>query len=108
MLHKVTDKNYDEIIGGSNVALLNFTSAWCSTCKRLEGIIEELSRETNGRVLMAKVDISESPAVTQQFHVMGIPTVVFLRNGKPVHHVTFTGTVSKEKISQLIARYLLV
>ena len=57
---------------------------------------------------MAKVDISESPAVTQQFDVMGIPTVVFLRNGKPVHHVTFTGTVSKEKISQLIARYLLV
>ena len=106
MLHKVTDKNYDEIIGGSSVALLDFTSAWCSTCKHLEGIIEELSREKNGRVLMAKVDISESPAVTQNFGVMGIPTVVFLRNGKPVHHVTFTGAVSKEKISQMITQHL--
>ena len=106
MLHKVTDKNYDEIIGGSSVALLDFTSAWCSTCKHLEGIIEELSREKNDRVLMAKVDISESPAVTQNFGVMGVPTVVFLLNGKPVHHVTFTGAVSKEKISQMITQHL--
>ena len=106
MLHKVTDKNYDEIIGGSSVTLLDFTSAWCSTCKHLEGIIEELSREKNDRVLMAKVDISESPAVTQNFGVMGVPTVVFLLNGKPVHHVTFTGAVSKEKISQMITQHL--
>ena len=106
MLHRVTDKNYDEIIGGASVALLDFVSAWCSTCKQLEGIIEELSRENNGRVLMAKVDISESPAVTQQFGVMGIPTVVFLRKGKPVHQVTFTGVVSKEKISQMIEQHL--
>ena len=106
MLHKVTDKNYDEIIGGSSVALLDFTSAWCSTCKHLEGIIEELSREKNDRVLMAKVDISESPAVTQNFGVMGVPTVVFLLNGKPVHQVTFTGAVSKEKISQMITQHL--
>ena len=106
MLHKVTDKNYDDIIGGSKVAVLDFTSAWCSTCKHLEGIFAELSRENDGRVLMATIDVSESPTLTQTFDVMGIPTVVFLRNGKPVHHVTFTGTVSKEKISQLITRYL--
>jgi thioredoxin len=106
VLHRVTDKNYDEIIGGASVALLDFVSAWCSTCKHLEGIIEELSRENNGRVLMAKVDISESPAVTQRFGVMGIPTVVFLCNGKPVHQVTFTGVVSKEKISQMIEQHL--
>ena len=107
MLQKVTDKNYEKIIGGSSVALLDFASAWCSTCKHLEGIIEELSRENNGRVLMAKVDISEAPKLAQKFGVLGLPTVVFLRNGKPVHHVTFTGVVSKEKISQMIARYLL-
>ncbi len=106
MLPKVTDKNYDEIIGGSSAALLDFTSAWCSTCKHLEGIIEELSREKHDRVLMATVDVSESPAVTQNFGVMGVPTVVFVLYGKPVHHVTFTGAVSKEKISQMITQHL--
>ena len=106
-MQKVTDINFDKVIGGSSVALLDFTSAWCSTCKHLEGIIEELSREQNGRVLMVKVDISDSPAVTQQFDVLGIPTLVFLRDGEPVHRVTFTGTVSKEKISELIDQHLL-
>jgi len=35
MLHKVTDRNYEKIIVGASVALLDFVSAWCSTCKHL-------------------------------------------------------------------------
>jgi thioredoxin 1 len=106
VLQKVADKNYEKIIGGASVALLDFVSAWCSTCKHLEGIIEELSMENIGRVLMAKVDVSDAPKLAQKFGVLGVPTVVFLRNGKPVHQVTFTGVVSKEKISQLIEQHL--
>lgn len=106
VLRKVTDKNYDEIIGGSDVAVLCFVSAWCATCKSLEQIIEGPLSDKNSLVLMARADISEAPEVAQKFGVLGIPTVVFLRNGKPVHQVTFTGVVSKEKISQMIRKHL--
>jgi thioredoxin 1 len=104
-MQKVTEKNYDEIVSGAGAAVvLTFDSMWCGTCQSLESVLEELSREKKGRLLIAKVDIAESASVALRFDVIGVPTVVFLRDGKPVHRIT--GPASKENISRMLARHL--
>lgn len=104
-MQKITDKNYDELVSGSGVpVVLDFGATWCGPCKKLEPIIEELSKEKDGQVLMAKVDVGEAPTVAQKFGVMSVPTVIFLREGKAVHR--FTGVESKDKISAMLAQHL--
>jgi len=106
-MERVTDSNYEEIIAGAGPAVvLNFGAKWCSTCKQLDPIIEDLSREKQGRVVMGRVDVAESPLVAEKLRVLSVPTVVFLRDGKPVYHFTFTGGFSKKKISQMLAKHL--
>ena len=102
---KVNEKNYDEVVTQSTLpVVLDFGATWCGPCKKLEPIIEELSGEMAGRVVIAKVDVGEAPSVAQKFGVMGVPTVVFLKDGLPVHQ--FSGVPSKEKIAGMISEHL--
>ncbi|MEZ4655187.1 MAG: thioredoxin domain-containing protein [Candidatus Eisenbacteria bacterium] len=84
--------------------VLRLRATWCGPCKKLEPIIEELGQKKNGSMLVAKVDVGEAPAIAQKFGVMSVPTVIFLKNGQPVHQ--FTGVASKDKISQLLSQHL--
>jgi thioredoxin 1 len=103
-MQKVTEANYDEIVAQANLpVVLDFGATWCGPCKKLEPIIEELGLEKNGSVLMAKVDVGEAPAIAQKFGVMGVPTVIFLKEGKPVHQ--FTGVVSKDKMQKMLSQH---
>lgn len=104
-MQKVNDGNYDEVVGKAQVpVVLDFGATWCGPCKKLEPIIEELSGEMGDKVLVAKVDVGESPNVARKFGIMSVPTVIFLKGGQPVHQ--FSGVESKEKISGLISRHL--
>ena len=103
-MQKVTEANFDEIVNQGVPVVLDFGATWCGPCKKLEPIIEELGQERVGSVIMAKVDVGEAPAIAQKFGVMGVPTVVFLKEGKPVHQ--FTGVVSKDKMSKMLSQHL--
>jgi thioredoxin-like negative regulator of GroEL len=52
------------------------------------------------------VDVEASPSVAAKLGVMGVPTVVFLREGNPVYQFTLTGAVSKAKLSRMLAKHL--
>jgi thioredoxin 1 len=103
-MQKVTEANYDEIVTRASVpVVLDFGATWCGPCKKLEPIIEELGQEKNGSVIMATIDVGEAPAIAQKFGVMGVPTVIFLKEGQPVHQ--FTGVVSKDKMSKMLSQH---
>lgn len=78
----ITDQNYEvDVLAYSGAVLLDFGAAWCGPCKKLEPILTELAEEYHGRVLVGKVDISESPEVATHFGVMSVPYLLFLREG---------------------------
>jgi len=103
-MHKINDGNYEELTTTGKPVVIDFGATWCGPCKKLEPIIEELAGELGEQAIVGKVDVGESPAIAQKFGVMGVPTVVFLKDGQPVHQ--FTGLQSKEKIGALINEHL--
>ena len=104
-MQKINDGNFAEIIGAATVpVVLDFGATWCGPCKKLEPIIEELSKELEGKAIFAKVDIDEAQSTAQKFGVMSVPTVVFLRAGEPVYK--FVGLMPKNKIQQLLDQHL--
>ncbi len=79
----VTDATFQaEVLESSIPVLVDFWAAWCSPCKMIAPIVEELAGEYAGRIKMAKVDVDANPVIPGQFGVMSIPTLLLFVGGK--------------------------
>ena len=79
----VTKENYDEEVVKSPVpVLLDFWAAWCGPCRMLSPIIDEIADEIEGKAKVCKINVDEQPLLAQQFGIMSIPTLVFMKNGE--------------------------
>ena len=79
----LTDTNFKaEVVDSDVPVLVDFWASWCSPCKMIAPIVEELAGEYEGRVKVAKLDIDANPVVPGQFGVMSIPTLLLFRGGK--------------------------
>ena len=77
----LTDQNFSEEVARGGLLLVDFWAPWCPPCQMLGPIIEEVAKETEGKVRVGKVNVDESQAVAGQFQVMSIPTVILFKNG---------------------------
>lgn len=84
---EITSKNFEEIISQDKPVLIDFWATWCGPCKRLGPIIEEIAAEYDGKAIIGKCDIEENDELTEQFGIMNVPTVVFLKGGQEVDRV---------------------
>lgn len=81
---EITEQNFEEVLAGGKPVVIDFLATWCSPCKRLAPVIEELAAEYEGKVVIGKCDIEENPELTDKFGIMSVPTVVFFKNGQIV------------------------
>ena len=73
---------FNAAVEAAPLAMVDFWATWCGPCKMLAPVMESIAEKYDGKVLVGKVDIDQEPALAQQFGVMSIPTVVFLKNGR--------------------------
>ena len=92
-----------EIKENNGLAIVDFFATWCGPCKMLTPIIDKLAEEFDGKVKIAKVDIDESPELAQEYKVMSVPTVIFVKNGEVVE--TLVGVQNRAKFVELIEKH---
>lgn len=79
----VTDTTFKQEVLDSEVpVLVDFWASWCSPCKMIAPIVEDLASEYEGRVKVAKVDVDANPVTPGMFGIMSIPTLMVFRGGK--------------------------
>jgi len=101
-----TDETFGQILEISRTVpvVIDLWAEWCGPCKQLSPIIEKVTRELGGRVLLAKVDVDANPQLAQSFRAQSIPMVVALIAGQPVP--MFTGAVPEEQVREVFAQLL--
>ena len=99
MVKEINAEEYAEIINSSSPVVIDFHATWCGPCKVLSPILEELNDEIEG-VEFVKLDVDQHPQIPGQNQVMGVPTVVILKDGEVKDR--FVGVQPKEVIKEKI------
>ena len=86
MALEITDSNYQELMADtSKPVVIDFWATWCGPCRMVSPIIDELSAEYEGKVVIGKCNVDENEDLTLQYGIRNIPTVLFFKNGQLVH-----------------------
>ena len=84
--------------------LVDFWAPWCGPCRMMTPIIEEISKEYEGKVKVGKLNTDENPESAGQFGVISIPTLIIFKDGKAVDQVI--GAVAKDAIVKKLDQVL--
>ena len=80
-----TDSAFDQDVLKSDMpVVVDFWAPWCTPCRIVTPIIEELAKEYAGKVKVGMMNVDENPQYPGQYGVMSIPTVMIFKNGQPV------------------------
>jgi len=103
----ITQENAQQyIIEESNkrLVVVDFWADWCEPCKNLMPVLESLASEYQGQFLLAKINADEQQALSGQFGVRSLPTVMLIQNGQPVDG--FAGVQTESEVRALLEKYL--
>ena len=90
-----SSENYDELTG-SGVAVVDFYADWCGPCKMMAPIFDEAKDAYDGKATFAKLNVDDNKDIAASNKVMGIPTLLFFKDGQLVDRVT--GVIDKDEL----------
>jgi len=100
---ELTDKNFNKTIK-SGIVLVDFWASWCGPCRMQGPIIDELAKEMGNKVKITKLNVDQYNAISLEYNVKNIPTIIIFKDGKPVHR--FVGLQKKEFLREQIQKLL--
>jgi thioredoxin 1 len=105
MALEITDANFDElVIKADKPVLVDFWAEWCGPCRMIGPIVEELSKEYEGKAVIGKLNVDTNPAVASKFGIRSIPTILFFKGGHVVDRQV--GAVPKSTLEEKLKAQL--
>lgn len=97
----ITSKNFEEEVLKSNLpVLVDFWASWCGPCKMMTPVVEQISKDMDGKAKVCKVNIDEEQDLAMEYGIMSIPTFLIFKNGKVVNSAV--GVRDKQELINLL------
>lgn len=101
----VNSQNFElEVVKSKLPVLVDFWAAWCGPCRMIAPVVEELAKEYDGKLKVAKVDVDANQDIATTFGIMSIPTLLIFNYGRVADQLV--GAVPKSLVIDKITRVL--
>ena len=85
MAKEFNDSNFqNEVLSSDKLTVVDFWAEWCGPCRAIGPVIEDLSKEYDGKVNVGKVNVDYNPQVSMNYGITSIPAILFIKGGKVV------------------------
>jgi thioredoxin len=101
----VTDAAFEQTVLQSAIpVIVDFWAPWCNPCKMVAPVLDKLANEYEGKILIAKVNTDENPEWMMKYGIQGIPTMLFVSNGKIVHRQV--GALPERMLRDVVTQFM--
>ena len=82
-MKQVSDQSFEQdVLKATGPVLVDFWAEWCGPCKQIAPALDKISKEMEGKVTVAKINIDDNPQTPTQYGVRGIPTLLIFKDGQ--------------------------
>jgi len=103
----VTDAAFEKtVLKNTLPVIVDFWAPWCGPCRMVAPILDKIAKEYAGKLIVAKVNTDENPEWMTRYGIQGIPTMLFITNGKIAHRQV--GALPEKMLMQVLVQFLAV
>ena len=100
VLHVSDDKFETIVLKAQLPVLLDYWAEWCGPCKMIAPLLEQVAKEYEGKLIVAKLNIDENEVVPPKYGIRGIPTLMIFKGGEV--NATKVGALTKAQLTAFI------
>jgi len=105
LIKHTSDASFDaDVLKSDKPVLVDYWAEWCGPCKMIAPILDEVSKDYDGRLQIAKMNVDENRDVPAKFGIRGIPTLMLFKGGELA--ATKVGALSKAQLTAFIDTHL--
>ena len=104
-MKNVTDATFEaEVLAATGPVLVDYWAEWCGPCRQIAPVLEDLSKDMDGKLTVVKINIDENPGTPSKYGVRGIPTLMICKAGQV--SATKIGALPKSKLYEWVEQSL--
>ncbi len=101
LIKHISDASFDaDVLQSTQPVLVDYWAEWCGPCKMIAPILDEIAKDYNGRLSVAKMNVDQNRDVPAKFGIRGIPTLMIFKGGQLA--ATKVGALSKAQLTAFI------
>lgn len=101
----ISDESFEKVVMQSDLpVIVDFWAPWCNPCKMIAPTLEKIAKEMEGKVIVAKINTDDHAQWMNKFGIQGIPTLLFVSNGKVVHRQV--GALPERMLREVINQFM--
>lgn len=101
----ISDEEFEKVVMQSNLpVIVDFWAPWCNPCKMIAPTLEKLAKELEGELVIAKINTDDHVKWMQKFGIQGIPTLLFVFDGKVVHRQV--GALPERMLRDVVKQFM--